>query len=658
MNQASFTSSALCLAAFALVCHPGWSQQAGGAPVAQSPAQRPSAVLVVTPAPLEIPADARRPDRMLQMGHTGQITAVAFSPDRQRLATGSDDSTVRVWDLATGQEQLTLGGQQKIITAVVFSPDGGRLASGSADGKFVVADASTGKAVYSRDFHQWVDAVAFSPDGQYLAVSVEQSEEEEQSRATIQIYRADTGEQFRTLPLSWSSAPQLVITADNRLISSGFENEDDPVNIWDIPSGDLLKAFPIEAQAISADGRWAVTQESQQGGKVALWDLKSGQQAWVAPAPYARIYFAFSRDGQQLLLADLSHSEMKLWETASHTEIVTFPGSQAVVRNVVFSSDGKAIAAGAADGSIAIWDAATARRVQFLPAQLAVAAVGFTPEGALLAGDPQGLVLWDTLAGKVLKRISARPVTNMIASADGSWLAANPNYQLAVWNAHSWQPATLAPPSTARTFYVAFGGTQPPAAEIANPAVSWSRISEDPKERIVWRSFNPLAISPDGKLLATSFMRGGDVAIWDTRTGEKLRTISSGNLGVNCLRFSPDGRWLLTGGQITPYRPGVNLLQLKYGLQLWDVSNWSERSLPISITGGATAAFSSSGRLLALGTSAAVITIFDLSQNKPLETLASTDAWRSGFFVFSPDGKWLAQPGRQGISLWTVAGNP
>jgi WD40 repeat protein len=610
----------------------------------------------VTPAPLEIPVDARRPDRMLQMGHTGQITAMAFSPDRQRLVTGSDDSTVRVWDLATGQQQLNLRGDQKIITAVAFSPDGGRLASGSADGKFVVADANTGKAVYSRDFHQWVDAVAFSPDGQYLAVSIQQSEEEEQSSASIHVYRAESGEEFKVLPLTWSSAPLLAITVDDHLISSGFEGGEDPVNIWDIASGQLLKSFPIEAQTISADGRWAVTQEFQQGGKVALWDLKTGHQAWVASSPYGRIQFAFSRDGQQLLLADLNHSEMKLWETASGKEIVTFPGSQSVVRSVVFSGDGKAIAAGAADGSIAIWDATTARRLQFLPAQLAVAGVAFTPDGTLLAGDAQGLVLWDTSAGKV-KRISTRPVTNMNASADGNWLAANPDYQLEVWNARSRQPTALSPPSTARTFYAAFGGAQPPAAEIANPALSWSRLSDDPQKRIVWRSFNPLAISPDGKLLATSFMRGGDVAIWDTHSGEKLRTISSGYLGVNCLTFSPDGRWLLTGGQITPFRPGVNLLELRYGIELWDVNNWSERSLPMIVTGGAAAAFSPSGRLLAVGTSAAVITILDLSRGKTVQTLAGSDPFRSGFFVFSPDGKWLAQPGRQGISLWRVAGN-
>lgn len=657
MNRPCVALAVLCLAVLALAPE-GLTQQPGGVPAPQPvPAQRPKAGIAVA-SPPEIAAQGRLPDRLLQMGHTGEVTAIAFSPDGRRLATGSYDNAVRLWDVPAGQEELKLTGHQKMITAIAFSPDGHHLASGSADGSFVVSDAETGATLYSRDFRQWIDAVAFSPDGQYLAVSIQQSEEEEQSSASIQIFRAGNGEELRTVPLTWSSAPQLAVTADNRLISSGFEGEEDPVNIWDIAGGQLLNSFPIEAQAISADGRWAVTQEFQHGGKVALWDLKTGRQVWAAPAPYSHIRFAFSRDGQQLLLADQNHSEMKLWDTATGKEIKTFPGGQSVVRSVVFSADGSSIAAGAADGSITVWDTATARRLHLLPAQLAVMAVAFTSPGGLLAGDPQGLVLWDVSSAKALKRISDRPVTNITSSPDGSWLAANPDYQLEVWNARTWQPATLAPAANARTFYAAFGGTQPPAVEISDPAVSWSRISDDSQKRIVWRSLYPLAISPDGKLLATSFMRGGDVTIWDARTGAKLRTISTSNLGVNCLTFSPDGRWLLTGGQMTPIRPGVSLLEVKYGFELWDVNSWSERSFPMTVTGGAAAAFSPNGQLLALGATATTIQLFDLSQNKTVEALASTDTWRSGFFVFSPDGKWLAQPGRQGISLWSVAGNP
>ncbi|HEX5270039.1 MAG TPA: hypothetical protein VFW33_06120, partial [Gemmataceae bacterium] len=75
-------------------------------------------------------------------GHSALVAGVCFSPDGRRLATASQDETVKLWDTATGQEALTLKGHTGMVTSVCFSADGNRLASASYDGTVRVWDAT------------------------------------------------------------------------------------------------------------------------------------------------------------------------------------------------------------------------------------------------------------------------------------------------------------------------------------------------------------------------------------------------------------------------------------------------------------------------------------------------------------------------------------
>ena len=99
-----------------------------------------------------------------------QVNSVAFSPDGSRIASGSDDTNVRVWNAASGECVAKLEGHSDDVTSVAFSPDGSRIASGSLDEAVRVWDAATGECVVKLEGHsRAVTSVAFSPDGSRIA---------------------------------------------------------------------------------------------------------------------------------------------------------------------------------------------------------------------------------------------------------------------------------------------------------------------------------------------------------------------------------------------------------------------------------------------------------------------------------------------------------
>lgn len=188
-------------------------------------------------------------------GHSGEVNSVAISPDGQTLASGSEDQTIKLWDLRTGELLSTLTGHSDGVKSVAFSPDGNKLASGSADYTIKLWHLHTAELLHTLTGHSnWVKSVAVSPDGQILASGSQDK--------TIKLWHLHAGELLRTLSGHWGEVNSVVISSDGHtLLSCSW---DETIRLWHLGTGTELHSLEghqgaVACVAISPDGQKVVS---------------------------------------------------------------------------------------------------------------------------------------------------------------------------------------------------------------------------------------------------------------------------------------------------------------------------------------------------------------------------------------------------------------
>jgi WD40 repeat protein/tRNA A-37 threonylcarbamoyl transferase component Bud32 len=266
-------------------------------------------------------------------GGPGPMIAMAYSPDGHKLAAVGTDRTVRLWDLRTNRDPITLADPQEGFSSLAYRPDGHMLATGGGDPPKVIQvpegkwlrpdgegrtirlwDPSTGREVRSLEGHVGsVHALAFDPGGERLASAG--------ADRIIRLWDPDSGRVASTLEGHSGAVFALAFSPDGALLASaGFDRE---IRIWDVASGRTIRTL-------------------------------SGHTNWV-------LGLAFSPDGSRLASAGADQT-VRLWDAASGREVLALRGARDRVHGVAFSPDGGRLAAASADGSVRVWEAGVAVR--------------------------------------------------------------------------------------------------------------------------------------------------------------------------------------------------------------------------------------------------------------------------------------------------------
>ncbi len=293
-------------------------------------------------------------DRTLN-GHSGWVTAVAFSVDGQRLASASWDQTVKFWDVPTGQELGAVAGKMKEVQALAFSRDGHWLATENSSNTVTLWDATTGREIRTLPGNKpgvlgnnWVYSIAFSPDGHWLASGLDDK--------TVRLWDVTTGRMVRDLSALRRSVIYIAFSPDGRWLASG--GDDKTIRIWDVSTGQEIQRLTghkknIYCVAFSPNGRWLASGSADKS--VRLWEVATGREVHTLTGHgNAVTSLAFTPDGRWLASGSWDKT-VKIWDVETGHELQTLAGHNRPVYTVAFDSRGRWLASGSQDGTIKLW---------------------------------------------------------------------------------------------------------------------------------------------------------------------------------------------------------------------------------------------------------------------------------------------------------------
>ena len=531
-------------------------------------------------------------------GHEMMVTDVEFSPDGATLASASADTSVRLWDVASGALRHTLQRHLDYVMKLSFSSDGARLASSSAaigvsenmrtpdHNTIQVWDVASGDNILTipPDGIGYVRDVEFSPDGTTIGATTWSSA----LGGTVRIYDSQSGVELHRLYAHRTTIANVEFSPDGRMLATG--SRDGSVKIWNIEQGVEVTSyvdFPERVHDIeySPDGEYMMIGLGNAGdfpdggdnpvdGSAYLWDLRNRTQAqiyaghsdwtWAADISPDGSLVA-SGSGPLSLPASLDNLDAtaRVWNAATGEQVIALSGHSNTVDSVRFTPDGNHLLSASWDGSIRRWDLTDGREVaRYDVPDARVYMIDLHPDGEHFASaSSDGIIrLWHIESGQVAQEFLGHTAAvngvhisddgALIASAAGNW--AGEDHTLRLWDAVSGE---LLGAYEGHAAIVNYARIAPNNQFIISTSWDgtvrmWDIESGEEVRQFVGHTGNTFGIdiSSDSMTLLTT-SSDTTVRMWDIATGEELNRFDQHSDWIQEIVFSPDESFAVSAGQ-------------------------------------------------------------------------------------------------------------
>lgn len=461
--------------------------------------------------------------------------AAAFSPDGRRALLARSSSRISMWDVETGKEIKSFEGHTGKVNAVAFSPDGKYVVSGGADYMTMLWDAETGKMLRSVYFHKFhlhgarygVTSVAFSPDGRHV----------------LSGYK-------------WGGIKMFNIMKNDVVV--GAVRNGSAAQKAGLASGDAVAA--LNGKAISSWSDFNSVVRPNPGKQLDLTYVRNGRERLVKLVPDA----LKTRDGRGKEIT-IGNAGIFMGAAAVHD----LAGRKDNIRSSSLSPDGRYAVTGAESGRMCLWDIKTGREVRTVKPYRNIFSVLFSPNGKILTAGDENVSLWDPDKDKpAISRQQANigMFDRAVAfSPDGRYAVAGGEGRITLFDAQDMREVRTMHVGKVVSKNITALAVSPDSDSVAAcnsmRVQIWELETGRSKITLDHKAFlYSIDYAIGGRQIATGAQQYAGVhaiKLWDARTGRLLRSLGNYTQSVYAVKFSPDGKSLLTGGD---------------DLLLWDLS--------------------------------------------------------------------------------------